>query len=128
LLAPYDHSKCSERSRSLPAIALTLFAGIAGAEKWVAVREPSPPEKPLLPAIYVDVDSITILPSGLRRARSKVDWFEKRKARGEVFDPRTLIFTVWINTYDCATKFSRENVAESHMGDGDVHQIDRPDR
>ena len=40
----------------------------------------------------------------------------------------THIFMVWTYTYDCATKFSRENVGEWHMGDGDVHQIDRPDR
>jgi hypothetical protein len=109
------------------ALALTLFSGNADAKNWVAVREPSPPDKPLLPAIYVDADSIKILPSGLRRATSKVDWFEQRQARGEIFDARTLIFMVWTNTYDCATKFSRENLGESHMGNGNVHQIDRPD-
>jgi hypothetical protein len=77
------YAKVLHMARCCFAIALTLFVGIADAEKWVAVREPSLPDKPLLPAIYVGVDSIEIMHSGLRRARSKVDWFEKRKAGGE---------------------------------------------
>lgn len=81
--------------RELVALTLILLSSRAAAEEWIPVRKPSDPEQAGTPAVLVDLTSIEILESGIRRARGKFDW----TAVGPKFDssnPRSVVEMIWV--------------------------------
>jgi hypothetical protein len=101
-----------------------LFSAIASAEDWVALRPPAVPGTGKPPQILLDVASIEILPSGLRRAKSKTDFLGDQDS-GQ-FTPRTMRFAIWVNMYDCAKQLKHLESSELHMVDGTVRSDNRP--
>jgi len=111
--------------RELIAITLLLISNAASAEEWVFVRKPSDPGQAGTPAILVDSTSIEILATGIRRARSKTDFLAPR-ANVEKFGPRTVVFIIWVNSYDCEKQMTHEDSLESHLIDGSALAHDFP--
>jgi hypothetical protein len=96
----------------------SLIAGTAGAgdaahpapEQWFMVQAPV--------SISVDTASIEILPSGIRRARVKLDMSHAPSARNE--PTKRLMFDIAVIAFDCKKQTSRMESGESHLADGTV--------
>jgi hypothetical protein len=101
-----------------------LYSAMASAQEWVALRPPAAPGTGKPPQILIDVASIEILASGLRRATSKTNFLGDEDP-GQ-FTPQTLRFAVWVITYDCAKQLTRPESSEIHMVDGKVRSDSRP--
>jgi hypothetical protein len=66
------------------------------------------------------VDSIEILETGIRVARSKTDFLGRRLGLGQ-FGPHSLSFAIWVNSYDCAKQIEHLDSMEIHVVDGSIH-------
>jgi hypothetical protein len=104
-------------------LVLLVASGAARAENWVVLRKPAEIGESAPAGISVDSNSIEILESGIRRARVKVDFLGHRLGF-EKLDPNAFSFTIWINSYDCDKKMSRNDSMETHWVDGSVHTLD----
>jgi hypothetical protein len=105
-------------------IGALLYSAIAGAQEWVALRPPAAPGTGKPPQILIDVASIEILASGLRRATSKTNFLGDEDP-GQ-FAPQTLRFAIWVITYDCAKQLTHSESSEIHMVGGKVLSGNRP--
>jgi hypothetical protein len=102
--------------RQLIAITLVLISNAVNAEQWVVLRE-SPEGGTSPPGMLVDSTSITILESGVRRARVKVDSLSRRTDR-ENLGPTAVSYMIFVNLYDCEKQLTRNESMEAHLNDG----------
>jgi hypothetical protein len=109
--------------RELIALTLVLLSAAASAEEWVVVRKPSDPGQAGLPSILVDSASVVILDSGLRRARTKIDFLADGRQH-ESSGPTVLITIISVVSYDCGKRMKHEESLEFHNGDGSLHTLD----
>jgi hypothetical protein len=109
--------------RELIALTLGLLSAAASAEEWVVVRKPSDPGQAGLPSILVDSASVVILDSGLRRARTKIDFLADGRQH-ESSGPTVLITIISVVSYDCGKRMKHEESLEFHNGDGSLHTLD----
>jgi hypothetical protein len=99
------------------ALGIVLLSSAAVAEEWVVLRR-SPETGESWPAgILVDVTSIEILDTGLRRARVKADFLSRRLAF-EDFGTGVLSFDITTVTYDCDKQMMHEESIEEHFTGG----------
>jgi hypothetical protein len=108
--------------RGLMVLTFALISAAAGAEEWVVLRPPPEPGTSL-PGILVDSSSIEILNTGIRRARTKIDFLSRRLGT-ETFGPTAVSYMIFVKAYDCAKQMVREESSESHQIDGSVHPMD----
>jgi hypothetical protein len=110
--------------RGLIGLACVLISFAASAEEWVVLRA-SPGIGEGGPAgILVDLSSLEILDTGIRRARVKID-FLSRRLDSENFGPNTVNFIIWVKSYDCEKQMTHEESMETHLIDGSVHALNR---
>ena len=103
-------------------LVLPIVWSAAGAEDWIVLRQP--PQTRQSPAgIFVDSTSIEILPSGIRRAKIKID-FLSRRVNAEKFGPTVLSFDILVKSYDCEKQLTNEESVELHRVDGSVQIFD----
>jgi hypothetical protein len=101
------------------ALTILLLSSAASAEEWVVVRRPPETGESAPAGILVDIASIEILNTGLRRARVKVDFLSRRLAF-ETFGPTVLNFNITSKTYDCDKQMDHEESIEEHWINGSV--------
>lgn len=101
--------------RSIVLCLLGLMAGTASAEQWFMVQAPV--------SVSVDAASIEILPSGLRRARVKLDMSLVPPAPNEL--AKRLLFDISVMVFDCKKQTSRMESGEDHLADGTVRKWER---
>jgi hypothetical protein len=102
------------------ALGMVFFASTSLAEDWVVVRRsPETGESSTPAGILVDITSIEILDTGIRRARVKVDFLSRRIAF-ESFGPKVLSFSIATDSYDCEKQLISEDLVEMHWVDGSV--------
>jgi hypothetical protein len=94
---------------------LGLMAGAASAEQWLMVQAPV--------SVLVDAASIEILPSGLRRARVKLDMSLVPPAPNQ--PAKRLLFDISVMVFDCRKRASRMESGEDHLADGTVTKWER---
>jgi|ERR1700677_313306 hypothetical protein len=105
----------SNQQRKIVLCLLGLMAGTASADQWFMVQAPV--------SVSVDAASIEILPSGLRRARVKLDMSLVPPARSE--PSKRLLFDISVMVFDCRKRASRMESGEDHLADGTVTKWER---
>jgi hypothetical protein len=105
------------------ALTILLLSSAASAEEWVVIRRPPETGESAPAGILVDIASIEILNTGLRRARVKVDFLSRRLAF-ETFGPTVLNFNITRKTYDCDKQMDHEESIEEHWINGSVSVLD----
>jgi hypothetical protein len=108
--------------RGLMLLTFALIATAAEAEEWVVLRPP-PESGTLPPGILVDSSSIEILDTGIRRARTKID-FLSRRLDTEKFGPTAVSYMIYVKAYDCPKQMISEESFESYQIDGSVRSMD----
>jgi len=102
-----------------------LAATAAQAENWVVLR-PVPTGYGQPPGILIDTDSIVVFESGLRQARTKLDFLGRWDATP--LEPNALTFMEFVEAYDCA-KDRKQNVASiATLADGSRNSRLNPNR
>ena len=116
-----ESNKTMKRTHSfclLYLVACTAGAAPAPApEHWFMVQAPV--------SVSVDTASIEILPSGLRRARVKLDMSLAPPAATE--RAKRLMFDISVIVFNCKKKVSQTESGENHLADGTVVKWERSD-
>jgi hypothetical protein len=106
--------------RILVALTLLLATGVLKAEEWVIIPDPtSLGPSGGGPIVSLDTQSIELLDSGLRRARTQFDFSLLPRDASES-SQKSLNVLVMVELYDCKKRSTQMETSEAHLADGSV--------